>query len=205
MTYKEEFDVTGPASTIQAQQTAESLLCDDLPARWAHVQRVAATAEDLALDLAQRDALDPEAVTLAVTAAWLHDLGYARGLITTGFHPLDGAMWLREHGWSPDVTGLVAHHSLAIVEATRRGVDGELRDFVDEPGLVRDVLWVADATSGPTGEVVTINARLTDVIARYGPDHLVSQCMVDVAAAALAAQQRLEARCVDGAGDRATA
>ena len=26
-----------------------------------------------------------------VAAAWLHDIGYAPGLVQTGFHPLDGA------------------------------------------------------------------------------------------------------------------
>lgn len=186
------YDDAGASTRSQAQGIAEALLREALPDRWAHVRRVAATAEELAVDLVDRHVVNPQAVELVVSAAWLHDVGYAPGLVVTGFHPLDGAAWLREHGWGWDVTGLVAHHSLAIVEATRRGLGGELREFPDVPSLVRDVLWVADATSGPTGDLVTIDARLADVVTRYGPDHLVSECMVLVAAAALAAQQRLE-------------
>ena len=36
---------------------------------------------------------------LLVAAAWLHDIGYASGLRNTGFHPLDGARYLRATGW----------------------------------------------------------------------------------------------------------
>lgn len=41
-------------------------------------------------------------------------------------------------------------------------------------------------------EVVSINARLADVVDRYGPNHLVNECMVSVAAAAHVAQQRIK-------------
>ena len=33
-----------------------------------------------------------------VAAAWLHDIGYAPELVETGFHPLDGARYLRREG-----------------------------------------------------------------------------------------------------------
>ena len=46
---------------------------------------------------------------LIEAAAWLHDIGYALGLATTGLHQLDGARYLRDArhadaccaGWSP--------------------------------------------------------------------------------------------------------
>ena len=33
---------------------------------------------------------------LLEAAAWLHDIGYAPSLVATGFHPLDGARYLRD-------------------------------------------------------------------------------------------------------------
>ncbi len=195
--------------TTPARAAAESLLAGSLPGRWAHVQRVAASAGELAdaagFSRAERD--------LAVAAAWLHDVGYApdlrasltsRSLGPTGFHPLDGAAYLYAEGWPDDVVGLVAHHSLADVEALHRGVEPELVQFVDTPGPVRDVLWVADLTSGPKGQRLTIDERVDDVMLRYGREHLVSECMVLVATAAKAAARRLHAR-ADVAGRRSVA
>jgi hypothetical protein len=73
------------------------------------------------------------------------------------------------------VSNVVAHHSLADVEALHRGLEPDLAQYPDRPGLVRDVLWVADLTSGPRGQRLTIDERLTDVVLCYGRDHLVSE------------------------------
>jgi len=54
-------------------------------------------------------------------AAWLHDLGYAPDIRDTGFHPLDGPVWLREAGFGDRVCGLVAYHTCADIEAEERG------------------------------------------------------------------------------------
>jgi hypothetical protein len=43
-----------------------------------------------------------------VMAAWLHDIGYAPELAVTGFHPLDGARFLRRAGADGQVVSLVA-------------------------------------------------------------------------------------------------
>ena len=64
------------------------LLASALPRRWAHVQGVARQAEHAASRLGCRDGV-------LVAAAWLHDIGYAPGVKDTGFHPLDGARYLR--------------------------------------------------------------------------------------------------------------
>jgi hypothetical protein len=72
-----------------AQQLARALLLESLPRRWADVQGVAARARGLAAVLGA----DAE---LLEAAAWLHDIGYAPGLATTGLHALDGARYLRD-------------------------------------------------------------------------------------------------------------
>lgn len=54
-----------------------------------------------------------------LAAAWLQDIGYAREVATTGFHPLDGAVYLHGAEWPARVVSLVAHHSCAAAWSTR--------------------------------------------------------------------------------------
>jgi HD superfamily phosphodiesterase len=99
-----------------AEQLTRALLRDPLPRRWAHVQGVAARARSLAPILgASADLLE--------AAAWLHDIGYAPGLVVTGLHALDGARYLRDARHADAMLcRLVAHHSCAIIEAEERGL-----------------------------------------------------------------------------------
>src|ERR1700722_15670616 len=103
------------SETDWAAELARKLLEAPLPRRWAHVQGVAVQARSLAPILGN-DA------DLLEAAAWLHDIGYSPELADTGFHPLDGARYLRdvEHGDS-SLCRLVANHSCAILEAEDRG------------------------------------------------------------------------------------
>src|SRR5947209_18424597 len=100
--------------TSWAGPLAQDLLQESLPRRWAHVQGVAARARSLAPVLgADADLLEG--------AAWLHDIGYARGLAVAGLHALDGARYLRDaQPADAMLCRLVAHHSCAIIEADER-------------------------------------------------------------------------------------
>lgn len=71
-----------------ASQLAHDELDGPLPRRWAHSQGVAARAALLASVVAEDSGL-------LGAAAVLHDIGYAPRLVVTGFHPLDGARFLR--------------------------------------------------------------------------------------------------------------
>jgi putative nucleotidyltransferase with HDIG domain len=103
-----------------APELAEELLADALPRRWAHSQGVGRKAESIASFLGN------DAETL-VSAAWLHDIGYAPALVDSGSHALDGARYLRDFARADDlVCRLVANHSYALVEAGRRGLAEEL-------------------------------------------------------------------------------
>jgi len=73
-----------------AAELAGKTLAEPLPRRWRHVRSVARRARWVAKELALSDDL--------VAAAWLHDIGYAPELAETGFHPLDGARYLRRVG-----------------------------------------------------------------------------------------------------------
>lgn len=112
-----------------------------------------------------------------VSAAWLHDIGYSPDLARTGFHPLDGALYLRETGASESVVSLVAYHSAASVEADYLGVTEQLRVFTDNRGIVRDLLWFADMTTGPDGRSIEFPKRMAEVRERYPADHYVSRAL----------------------------
>jgi len=84
----------------------------ELGARWSHVQGVGAAADHLVSELNLGD--DAEAVR---SAAWLHDVGYAPALVQSGFHPIDGARFLRSQQTPELVVSLVAHHTGAEFEA----------------------------------------------------------------------------------------
>jgi putative nucleotidyltransferase with HDIG domain len=154
-----------------ARELAKRLLASELAQRWRHVEAVAAEATRLctALDVDER---------VVVAAAWLHDIGYAAEVTDTGFHPLDGARYLRSRGWDDMVCQLVAHHTDAMTQAADEGLAAALAAEFDEVGgLARDVLWAADATTGPNGERFTLDERLAEVGHRYGADHPVTRRM----------------------------
>jgi phosphoglycolate phosphatase len=157
--------------------------------RWLHVQAVAAKAERIAASLGPGG-------SLLVAAAWLHDIGYSPVLADSGFHPLDAADFLRSAGMDGPLVALVAHHTGAIYEAAERGLSRELARYPDEVGAVRDALWACDLTTGPDGEPVTLAQRLTEITARYGPDHLVTRAITaatpDLEAAVERTRQRVD-------------
>lgn len=155
-----------------ARELSRSLLQDQLPRRWSHTQGVAQQAATVA-PLLGSDA------DMLVAAAWLHDIGYSPGLVDVDFHPLDGARYLRAlDGVDDRLCRLVAFHSSAIEEAEARGLAAQLiAEFVPVDGLLFDALTYSDMTTSPDGRTVTFEARVEEILSRYGPDHLVSRCM----------------------------
>jgi hypothetical protein len=153
-----------------------------LPRRWRHVRSVARRARWVATALSLPDDL--------VAAAWLHDIGYAPGLVQTGFHPLDGARFLRCTGVDGQVVSLVAYHSCARVEADVRGLGAALAaEFTPAGPLLTDALLYCDMTDG---DYVRPADRLAEIRGRYGPGHEVTR-FVDLAASEiLAAAGRVE-------------
>ncbi len=157
-----------------AASLARAELSEARPRRWRHVRSVARRARWVAEKLALSDDL--------VAAAWLHDIGYAPGLVETGFHPLDGARYLRRTGVDEAVISLVAYHSCAPIEAKVRGLDAELAsEFSSGDPILSDALLYCDMTTGPDGDYVRAAERLVEIRGRYGPDHEVTR-FVELAA-----------------------
>lgn len=153
-----------------AAELARKLLEIPLPRRWAHVQGVAARARSLAPILG-------DDADLIEAAAWLHDIGYTPELADTGFHPLDGARYLRDvqHA-NPMLCRLVANHSCAILEAEERGLAHVLSsEFPSPDAKLNDALAYCDMTTTPTGDVVSVHDRLSEIVERYGPEDVVTR------------------------------
>lgn len=120
--------------------------------------------------------LPVELRTDAVTAAYLHDVGY--GHPDLGFHPIDGARFLRSRGYSLAVCHMVAFHTAAQTEAAVRGLDEQIFDEFRSAGVegmhaADDFLWWADLCTGPRGEVFTLDERLSEILQRYEPGSIV--------------------------------
>jgi putative nucleotidyltransferase with HDIG domain len=158
-----------------------------LGSRWAHTQAVAARAQAVAAAVPEADR------ELLVAAAYLHDIGYAPELADSGFHPLDGARWLRAQGHER-LACLVAHHSAAQFEAQTRGLADELEAFPEEHSSTADALGYCDLTTDSAGRPVTLEARLADIDARYGNDTEVIRGVRGAAPELAALVARSEAR-----------
>jgi putative nucleotidyltransferase with HDIG domain len=171
-----------------ARALAKRKLSEALPRRWRHVQAVTAKAERLSLVL--RVQQDREAL---VASAALHDIGYAPSIDATGFHPLDGARWLREIGFNDRVAALVAHHTNALAEAEQRGLDKELSgEFDREASLVADLLWYCDLTTGPDGQAFTVEERIAEIRERYEPRSVVYEFITGSASVFAEVAKRVE-------------
>lgn len=154
--------MAGPLTDAAASLAIELVARE--PMRLSHLAAVAARCAALSVTVAEAD------VDALVAAGWVHDIGYLPHLSKTEFHPLDGALYLRETGWPDVVCDLVAHHSGSRFVARVRGLHGELDAFVFAENPLSDVLTTADNTAGPDGTLTTVTARLAEKRLRHPPD-----------------------------------
>lgn len=170
-----------------AANRAQALLAA-LPRRVRHIAGVARTAAEVAPCLG----LDRN---LLVSSAWLHDIGYAPTVTGTGFHPLDGAQYLRAERVDARIVNLVAHHSHAVLEADERGlVETLLGEFPKDESLPHDALSFCDMTTGPDGQRVDVRQRLAEIRDRYGPRDVVSRFIDRAEPHIIATVERVEAQ-----------
>jgi len=171
-----------------ARGLARTLLCKGSPERWLHTQGVANRAAELAVtvDVPDRPVL--------IAAAWLHDIGYARALRETEFHPLDGALYLQGEGWDDRLVALVGHHSGARFVPVERAMASVVTEFDFEDGPVSDALTYADQTVGPHGRRMTVPHRIVETISRNDGNSPNGRARLDRVRYLLAAADRVERR-----------
>ena len=180
--------VAGRQLITKARGRAKDLLQKNMPERWQRSLGVARRAKQLATTVSPNDR------DLLVAAAWLHDIGYAASLKRTGFHPLDGGLYLRDHGWDEDLCALVAHHSGARFVPVERGFTEQLDTFAFVESPLTDGLTYADQTVGPGGKRMTVAYRINEAITRHGPDSPNARARVDRVPYLLAVAERVEQR-----------
>jgi hypothetical protein len=152
-----------------ATEHAEKLL-SPLGKRWLHTQGVARTAKQIG------DAFDQESCSLLIAAAYVHDIGYAPQIQQTGFHPLDGANYLLSLNQN-HLASLVAYHSEAQFEAKLCNLLSELNHIPRERSPIADALTYCDMHTGPTGQKLTFERRIVDILQRYPEDSIVNQAI----------------------------
>jgi hypothetical protein len=174
-----------------AESLAEKLLAEALPNRWAHSRGVGLKAREL------RE-LAGEHADVLEAAAFLHDIGYAPDLRMTGFHPLDGARYLRDETDAPALLCmLVANHTCALVEAAERGLNDVLgQEFPvgEDPGELVAVITYCDLSVGPTGQETTAQARVHEILARYSVGDPVHRAISSAESRLLAQYRQVEER-----------
>jgi hypothetical protein len=157
-------------SLVACAAERANVLLSPLGNRWLHVQGVVKRASWVGQTFEEGDRL------LLLAAAYLHDIGYAPSLRVTGFHPLDGALYVRSCGYER-FAALIAHHFEARFEAHLRGCDQLMQEFPREHSAVADALTYCDATTSPKGEQVSLKKRAAEIRARYGEQDLVVQAL----------------------------
>ena len=117
---------------------------------------------------------------LAYRAALLHDIGYVKELQKIGFHPSDGAQFLREHK-HPELADLIEGHSCSPEEAILLGH----RAISPSENIIAKLITYWDMRVKQGGQIVSYKERLDDILSRYGETSLVAR-------ANLQAKPRLE-------------
>lgn len=171
-------------SPDEAAGLARSLLVsvDD---RWPHTVGVVRQAERF------RAKLTAEQAEMVVVAAYLHDVGYAPSLVSTGFHALDGARFVRSLGY-PHLAALVANHTGARFEAEERGLVEELEGHIEPDQVLLSALTYCDLTTSPHGEEVDAAVRIDEILSRYHAGHAVHRAVERSRPSLLAAVRRSE-------------
>ncbi|MCF4122521.1 hypothetical protein L1785_16205 [Antribacter sp. KLBMP9083] len=122
-----------------------------------------------------------------------NDVGNAPDLARTGFHPLDGAVYLTECGAPTEVVGLVAWHTGAVWEAAERGLSDQLARMPEPSAKWLDVVTSIDLVTGPDGVATTPEKRVAEILSRYDSPHPVHRAVKFSGPELLAASARARA------------
>lgn len=145
------------------------VLLENKPTRLRHILAVASFAQEISPRLG-----DDRLVQTALS----HDIGYADALRRTGFHPLDGAVFLAHRGADPEVIHAVLHHTGAREEAKHLlAVCSFYERLPYQPTILDDAITFCDTQTSPLGARVAIEERIAEIKQRYGQESVVSQVM----------------------------
>jgi hypothetical protein len=141
-----------------------------VPRRWLHAQGVVRRAEGVAPHLGDDG-------DLLLAAAAVHDLGFGAepAALGVGFPAVDAARYLDKQGAPRRLAHLVAHSAYSALEGSLRGFEAEYAEFEDERTPLRDALWYCCLTTGPDGEPLTLEERISEWSIRYAGDTVIAR------------------------------
>lgn len=139
-----------------------------VPRRWHHAQGVVRRAAEVAPRLGDDG-------DLLRAAAAVHDIGFAPEAGGIGFPAIDGAHYLEKLGAPRRLVHLVAHSAYSALEGALRGFEAEYGEFEDERTPLRDALWYCCLTTGPDGEPMTLEERISEWSIRYAGDAVIAR------------------------------
>ncbi|MCI5064646.1 HD domain-containing protein [bacterium] len=164
---------------LTAREEIERLLAysfRESPERLAHILRVARFTEEVLKSL-PASVLAPSAHDQILRASLLHDIGYLPELKhylsehtpyeVTGWHPIDGANYLR-HRKEPLLAELIEGHSNSLEVTELRGFP----PFTPSEQLGAKIITYCDVQTGPTGEPIDYHQRLEEIRNRKGEDSI---------------------------------
>jgi hypothetical protein len=163
--------------TINSQWLSRYLSPDS--ARFQHILGVVQCMDNLLPALNVPDAWKMD----LLQACYLHDIGYSPKLNHYDFHPLDGAIFAKEKGFSKPVVAAVLFHSCAYETVLETRLDllpiyEENMDLDEKDRTFIDLVTYCDLHTSPTGRFITLEERVQDVVERYGENHPVGQMML---------------------------
>lgn len=116
-------------------------------------------------------------------AAYLHDIGYAVEANQMGFHPLDGALYALENGFSSTIIKAVMYHSSSHEEALVMGglfkeVYEKTKGFLTEKDkrVIEEVTY-HDLTTSKDGRTVSFEERIREIEKRHTEGTMVNKAL----------------------------
>lgn len=122
---------------------------------------------------------------IIVRCAELHDIGYSTNLNKTGFHPLDGYMYLNGRIYDSIARACLMHtsaHQLVyyINKDIRENFELELNNIqlTEFDKICIELVTIGDILTDGKGNNVTIEERYKDILKRHG-DNYISKVFCD--------------------------
>lgn len=165
-----------PLAVIDAAAALAAELLDGVGSRLDHSIAVAHRAEQLTANWVQ------DQREQVIAASYLHDIGYSPKCRRTGWHPYDGARWLAKHDHDSALCRLVMWHTAAWHEGRLRGLlDDAVAQFgqPNPESIGSAILAAADLSTGPAGQLMTIDERLADIKRRYSSTSVVARALAE--------------------------
>ncbi|CCO22843.1 HAD-IIB family hydrolase [Maridesulfovibrio hydrothermalis] len=159
-------DSLAPAASKLTDALAASFFPED-STRLAHMRQACCTAKRVVSQMGY----DAELSEKIITAALFHDIGYSERINRTGFHPLDGAVYLAHCNAPEDIIEAVLWHSSTPIEIKELPEINNIYQKCPAPDFENPVLRAVcycDFRTSPLGESLSFGQRIIELESRFG-------------------------------------